>query len=65
MIPKLSPDGHYYKFDMDEPEGHRLFQKSRLEAPWGQGQPVFSIQRMSAAELRFVAGVIDEARAAT
>lgn len=55
----LSPEGWYYKFTPTAPSGERLTRKRHMEQPW---TPDFSIQTMSAEELRFVAGVIDEAR---
>jgi hypothetical protein len=60
---KLSPRGWYYKFDPKAPAGERLTRKRRLDEPWSVGQPEFSLQLVTAEELRFVAGVIDEARA--
>lgn len=59
MTNTLSPQGYYYKFDMDAPAGRRLVRKRHLEQSW---HPEFSVQMMSADELRFVAGIIDEAR---
>lgn len=58
----LSPEGWYYKFTPTAPSGERLTRKRHMEQPWTAGAPEFSIQTMSAEELRFVAGVIDEAR---
>lgn len=58
----LSPEGWYYKFTPTAPSGERLTRKRHMEQPWTAGAPEFSIQMMSAEELRFVAGVIDEAR---
>lgn len=58
-MPELSPDQYYYKFDPSLPPGQRLWRRASEDQPWGQGKPTFSIQHMSAAELRFVAGVID------
>lgn len=60
----LSPMGYLYKFDPDAPPGKRLARKRHHEQPWMIGQPDFSLQTMTADELRFVAGVIDEARSA-
>lgn len=60
---KLSPQGWYYKFDPSAASGERITRKRHVEQPWTVGQPEFSIQLLSADELRFVAGVIDEARA--
>lgn len=59
---KLSPENWYYKFDPNGPTGQRLTRKRHMEQPWTAGHPQFSIQTMSPDELRFVAGVIDEAR---
>lgn len=59
----LSPMGYYYRFQFDAPAGQRLTRKRHMEQPWEAGKPEFSVQTMSADELRFVAGVIDEARA--
>lgn len=61
-MPELSPDGYYYRFDPSLPPGQRLWRRSKPTEPWGQGKPTFSIQHMSAAELRFVAALIDAAR---
>lgn len=58
----LSPMGYYYRFDPAAPAGQRLTRKRHMEQPWTVGQPEFTIQTMTAEELRFVAGVIDEAR---
>lgn len=58
----LSPQGYYYRFDPNAPAGQRLTRKRHMEQPWGSGQPEFSLQTMTAEELRFVAGVIDAAR---
>lgn len=58
----MSPEGFYYKFSPSAPSGERLTRKRHLEQPWSAGHPQFSVQTMSAEELRFVAGVIDEAR---
>lgn len=58
----LSPEGFYYRFRPTDPAGQRLTRKRHLEQPWSAGHPQFSVQTMSAEELRFVAGVIDEAR---
>lgn len=63
MTHKLSPLGYYYKFDPQAPSGERLVRKRHMEQSWEVGKPEFSIQLMSAEELRFVAGVIDDARA--
>ena len=59
----LSPEGWYYKFTPTAPSGERLTRKRHMEQPWTAGAPDFSVQLMSAEELRFVAAVIDEARA--
>ena len=59
---KLSPMGYYYRFDPNAPSGERLARKRHLEQPWAVGRPDFSLQTMTAEELRFVAGVIDAAR---
>jgi hypothetical protein len=59
---KLSPQGWYYKFDLNAPAGERLTRKRHHEQPWSAGAPDFSLQTMTPEELRFVAGVIDEAR---
>jgi hypothetical protein len=59
----LSPLGYYYRFNPNAPAGERLTRKRHLEQDWTAGKPEFSIQTMPADELRFVAGVIDEARA--
>lgn len=56
---KLSPMGYYYRFDLNAPSGERLARKRHLEQPWAVG---FTVQTMTAEELRFVAGVIDGAR---
>lgn len=58
----LSPEGFYYKFDLNAPAGQRLTRKRHMEQQWGTGEPEFSIQLMGPEELRFVAGVIDAAR---
>lgn len=55
----MSPDGFYYRYDPSAPPGQRLWRRAKLDAPWGQGLPTFSIQYMSAAELRYVADLID------
>ena len=60
---QLSPLGYHYRFDTQAPAGQRLTRRLPTETTWGVGKPEFSIQTMSAEELRFVAGVIDEARA--
>lgn len=62
MAPRMSPDGWYYRFDPTATPGQRLWRRAKLTEPWAQGKPTFSIQYMSAAELRFVAALIDEAR---
>lgn len=54
----LSPQGFEYRYDPNAPAGQRLARRTHPGQPWG----TFSIQHMSAEELRFVAGVIDEAR---
>jgi hypothetical protein len=59
----LSPSGYYYRFNPNGPAGQRLMRKRHMEQSWEAGKPEFSIQTMSAEELRFVAGVIDDARA--
>jgi hypothetical protein len=59
---KLSPMNWYYRFDPNAPAGERLTRKRHHEQPWTAGAPDFSLQTMTAEELRFVAGVIDEAR---
>jgi hypothetical protein len=56
----LSPQGYYYRFDPNAPAGQRLTRKRHHEQPWSAE---FTMQTMTAEELRFVAGVIDEARA--
>jgi hypothetical protein len=61
-VTQLSPQGYYYRFDPNAPAGQRLTRKRHHEQPWSVGQPEFTIQLMTAEELRFVAGVIDEAR---
>lgn len=58
----MSPMGYYYRFDPTAPAGERLTRKRHMEQPWTAGQPEFTVQTMTAEELRFVAGVIDEAR---
>lgn len=63
MTLTLSPLSYYYRFDPNAPAGERLTRKRHLEQPWESGKPEFSIQTMPADELRFVAGIIDEARA--
>lgn len=55
----LSPQGFEYRYD---PKARRLSRRTRADQPWGIGMPTFNIHYMSAEELRFVAGVIDEAR---
>lgn len=57
---KLSPENWYYKFDPNGPSGQRLTRKRHMEQSWAVTTD--SVQLMSAEELRFVAGVIDEAR---
>lgn len=64
MTDRRSPDGFYYRFDPSAPAGQRLVRRAALDQPWGVGRPEFSIQLMSPDELRFVAAVIDEGRAA-
>ena len=59
-----SPDGWFYRFDPNGPVGQRLWRRDSENKPWGMGMPSFSVQMMSAAELRFVAGVIDAGREA-
>lgn len=56
---KLSPQGWYYRFDPTAPAGQRLTRKRHMEQPW---TVEFTVQTMTAEELRFVAGVIDAAR---
>lgn len=58
----LSPMGYYYRFDLSAPAGQRLTRRHPKETNWGVGKPEFSIQLMTAEELRFVAGVIDATR---
>ncbi len=60
----MSPDGFYYKFDPKRPPGQRLWRRASADEPWGQGKPTFSVQFMSAAELRYVANLIDDALSA-
>lgn len=62
MTYPMSPQGWYYRFDPTAPAGQRLTRKRHMEQPWTAGQPEFSLQTMTAEELRFVANVIDEAR---
>lgn len=62
MAPRMSPDGFLYRFDIGAAPGDRLTRKRHHEQRWAQG---FDIQHMSAAELRFVAAGIDEARSQT
>lgn len=54
----LSPQGFEYRYDPNAPAGQRLARRTRADQPWA----TFSIQHMSAEELRFVAALIDEAR---
>lgn len=59
---RKSPNGYYYKFDPTAPAGERLTRKRGLGDRWTSGHPDFSLQTISAEELRFIAGVIDDAR---
>lgn len=63
MTDKRSPMGYYYKFVPQQVASNRLYRRSALDQPWGQGQTDFSVQHMTADELRFIAGVIDDALA--
>lgn len=58
----LSPDGFEYRYLIDAPAGQRLSRRTPPATTWGMGMPTFSIQHISAEELRFVAALIDEAR---
>lgn len=61
---ELSPDGYYYRFDPSAPPGQRLWRRASTDESWGQGKPAFSVQHMSADELRYVANLIDDALSA-
>ncbi len=51
----MSPDGYHYKY-----EGGFLWRRRSLVDNWGRGN--FSIDTMSAAELRYIAEVRDATR---
>lgn len=61
---QLSPMGYNYRFDPGAPSNQRLTRKGPKDETWGTGMPGFDVQTMSPDELRFVAQVIDDARAA-
>lgn len=62
IVSDRSPDGYEYKVDPDAPTGQRVARRTHPTLPWGQGMPTFSLQHMSAAELRFLADLIDRSR---
>lgn len=57
----LSPMGFQYRYDPNGTPGQLLARKLPSDDTWGVGGRDFSIQTMTSAELRYVAGIIDDA----
>lgn len=53
-----SPMGYYYKIDEQAPAGQRITRRSGESGKFGVGQPDFSIQMMTAAELEHIARLL-------
>lgn len=54
-----SPMGWFYKFNTTAPTAERLTRNSTGVGRFGVGDPMFSIQCMTAAELRHIAALMD------